>query len=239
MTGLGGWLGSWLGGGGGGTVVAPGPLNAAEIIGLARKQHPAFSESAIPAPVAYALLTTLYAELQQEGLALDPNVSATELAHTPLNPWDPTIPVPANTAIIGGLVYFDAGSPQVSATLDFVAYADRLRVDHRYAAYEENEQLVLVGTEDNWRGVDYLIVRYLAAPEVLNDATDSLYLPLSARPAVVSGLALAFGERCEGLGIAGVNTKALGAKHQHAHDAWLQTMGRAGRPRLLQIEDVT
>lgn len=236
----GGWFGSWFGGGSGsGTTLQPGAISAGEVIEAARKQHPAFSEAAIPLPVALVLLTNLYEELQQEGLALDPNVSATELAHVPLGPWDPTIPVPANAAIVGGSVYFPDDQHAAPVPLDIVAYADRFSRTSRFTAYEENQQLILVGLETDWTGVDHLIVRYLASPIPLTAATDTMYLPLSARPVLQRGLAHHFALRCLGLGIGNVDVPSFEKMLQHAHDAWLATMGRAGRPRPMQIQDVT
>lgn len=224
------WFGGWLGGGGGSGPV--GPFSAGDIIQQARARHPAFSEAAIPIPVALSHVSTVQANLHQAAQQMDPFYVVGTYVHLLAN-FAADVPLPAHAGVSGGRVLLrdDLGSGE----LYVAARTARIRAPRRWAATLINQQLTLVGDADYWRDVTQVEVYYAPVATALTALSDALVLPASAWSAVIAALALAMAVRCEALNISGVDVGEFKADADTASTIWLGTVRGVGKAQPMRV----
>lgn len=229
-----GWFGDWLGpGGGGGSGGAGGPFSAGDIIRQARRRHPAFTEAAIPVPVALSLISTVQADLHQQAQQRDAFYVVGTYIHL-LTTFVATVPLPEHAGISGGRVLM-ADTTLGTGELYVVTRTGRLRSPRRWTAVLINQVLTLVGDADYWRDVGEVDVYYAPVATALTSEADALILPASAWSAVISALEAQMGQRCAALGISGVDVAGMMAEADRARSIWLATVAGVGKPTPLQV----
>jgi hypothetical protein len=230
------WFGSWLGGGSGSAAPsAPGALTASSLLELARGEHPAFSTSAIPNKLALRHLAKLERELVQAGQERDPAFLIAEEEITVGSSYNagPHV-LPAYDYLLDGDVTLTGGAV-VPFTL--VGSADRHQRIHRYAGYERNRKLYLIGETADWRGTSVLTLRYAPAVVAPSALASDLTIPPAAENALIAGLAAYMADRCTGLAVQGIDTKKFIGEAASAKQQWLNQLGRVGRVRTKFIRE--
>lgn len=223
--------GNWFGDSGGGGSDPVGPFSAGDIIQQARARHPAFSEQAIPIPVALSHVSTVQANLHQAAQQMDPFYVVGTYVHL-LATFEADIPLPAHAGVSGGRVLL---SPSGTGELFVATRTARLRSPSRWNAVLINQQLTLVGDADYWTNVSEVDVYYAPVATALSALTNDLVLPASAWSAVIAALALAMAGRCEALGISGVDVNEFKALADEARTIWLNTVRGMGKAVPLRV----
>lgn len=220
------WGGSpWMGGGSGGSPTSP--MAAGALITAARRKHPAFSEAAIPTPIALLELADVQAALHQAAQQRDPfYVVGSVIASQ--QPFQAAILLPDFAGLSGGRVRFvDPLRPE--AELRIAERAAHPWGPGRWRALLLDQTLTLLGTADDWADVATVEVVYAPAPGALAGTGSTLLLPLSARTAVIAALAATMAGRAAALGIAGVDVAGMAQLAGSLRGLWLDTVAGRGR----------
>lgn len=227
------WFGDWLGGGGSGSAVVGGPFSAGDIIRQARTRHPAFSDRAIPVPVALSLISTVQADLHQAAQQRDTFYVVGTYMHL-LTTFNPAVPLPAHAGVSGGRVLLTTDADG-TGELYVTSRPARMHAPRHWVAVLINQQLTLVGDADYWSNVREVDVYYAPVATALASEADALLLPASAWSAVIAALAAQMGARCAALGISGVDVAGLTNQANTAISVWLDTVGRRGKAIPLRL----
>lgn len=162
----------------------------AEVIKEARGIHPAFTDRQTPVEVARQEVDRYTTELRSEILKVEPDFFDAEKEYSfPLSDFDGGEALPADFhRPKDGTVHFE--NDQGRTQLNLVPFGARFSPGVPWAAYIKASTIRFIGEESDWEHVDKVVLYYLPTKTPLASKDDTSDLPDTAKPAVVSRLAL-------------------------------------------------
>lgn len=176
------------------------PLLAKEVIHAARDAHPGFSRSAAPDAVVLRALARYQQELLGRIAAIKQDAVHVEVdVALPLADFDAGAhiaqgddpPVPVEYITVHGAVAHPSAPDHSRTPIRLVPYVQRTERFSTLAAYLRGERLFLLGTADDWKGVDRITVDlFPVGPNSIDFHTGALMLPGRAQATCVAAMAL-------------------------------------------------
>lgn len=204
---------------------------AADVVNTARDEHPAFDRTSTPDIVALRALARYQQELL--GRIFDEKPDAVHLAQEvelPLDDFAAGIALDDCLQVHGASVYYRSPDRPPEA-VTFVGYPQRFAHLGGRAAYRQADRIFLLGTPEDWRDVEKIVIDlFPRGPDSLGPK-DPLVLPGQAMAPCAAAVALLMARRAE------VVSDAHYAAVERAEELYLNQVTARRRAVVSPIQD--